>query len=160
MSACRRVFSARVVLGIALLLFAVSQFLPQYSGYWLERGWVFMNIADHVRGLLYGTHWTIELYFKVAGEMLGWTFQVLLVVAAPWLVEVLRRARPLLWVLRILAIGWVGWMTWEVTLRIDRSFGMSFPGGGSLMLWLSMMVGGIGLFLIRKRVVRKDVPEP
>ena len=146
----KRLWLARVFLVLGVVLVGLAHVLPtqadwlhavdppQRRGSELAKGMevVWGTLKAAVRGSIRGRE------LVGAGVVL---MVYLFVVAMPFFAGFLSRAKPLLWVVRVLAIGVAGWMQWQQVRFLGLRMG---PGAYSLTGGLWLMVAGF--FLIPK----------
>jgi hypothetical protein len=138
---------AKGVLWLAVGVFVVSQFLI-INSYAFGRGWWFLMIGDGFRVII--SDWANSEYFVVIAmvEVLLIVF-LLSLLAAPWLVDFLTKAPPILWMLRLVisvpaAIAvWV--YVWDGVVGSIEP-----PAFGIFLGLLAVVMNAIGLWMIPK----------
>jgi hypothetical protein len=151
---------ARMVLWLAVVAFGVSQLFTANSDE-SRVGWYFKDLADMMRSLSHGVlttnlNWTEAIAFVVAISFLT------ALIATPLLVNWLRRARPILWIMRLLALGILGILTYmlytllrfyHLAAQVFEEEREPYPVGIGFWLFLAaILFTTLGLWMIPKPV--------
>jgi hypothetical protein len=156
----RSIKPARFVLWSAVGLFAVSQFLPPLEGE-DARGWYFSDWANTIESL-----WTSVLTGNIdwaaAVEMMLTITLLAALIGIPLLAEWIRKARPILWILRFLALGGWGFLAFSIFQFLkfiqisSRVMGLEpepIPFRSGLWVFLAALIlTTLGLWMIPKAV--------
>lgn len=140
---------ARSILWLAFGLLFVSQFfgtiLNQPYRAWLFKDWWFLVVL--IGEMIQKGRYDWEPFLALA---VG-TFSFTVLVAAPWMVGLLNRIPPWLWLLRVLMAGAVVWMSWTIWETIEFFDAIEEPLPFQTGFWLffvSVAVNAFGLWLI------------
>ncbi|MGC4013494.1 MAG: hypothetical protein QM755_03095 [Luteolibacter sp.] len=120
----RRLRIAQVILAAALVVTTAAHFANSSRAedrpFW--KGWA--QVGNFLWRTLHGTSARLTDWMEI-GSVLGVTAALL---AAPFTVGLLHRAKPLLWIMRILATAFSGWFTYQLLIawglnRLSRETG-------------------------------------
>src|SRR5690606_14970675 len=102
---------AKAVLWLAVGLFLVSQFLP-FTADDRRVGWYFrvweISFQEAWSSARPGSADWLGNMGLVGGGFLVFLFILAIIVGSPWIMGFLRRARPILWIVRCLMLGLAG----------------------------------------------------
>jgi hypothetical protein len=159
---------AKMVLWVAIGLFALSQCLSGASLDAMDssRGWWFLSmkellpymISDYSGG--YGLN---RLFGNVGSLLLTFLFSLLV---CPWLVDFLSKARPVLWVARLLMTAAAGFVTRHLLSTEFSGKGFSWSPlltTGLFWAFAAVILNTIGLWMIPKAVgyhlaIAREIP--
>jgi hypothetical protein len=138
-----------IILWLAVGLLFASQFFGVVDGQ-PYRNWFFKDLWFLIERCWREMTGGEFSYFPLMALFVG-VFTAIVIVLAPWLVEVLARAKPWLWILRVLATAALLWILWDLRSMIEFSEISEKPLPYLTGYWLfltSIVLNTVGLWLI------------
>jgi hypothetical protein len=154
---------AKVVLWLAVGLFVVSQFLPftadDHRFGWYFRDWVISFQEAWSSARPGSADWLFNMGLA-GGGFLVFLFVLAIIVGGPWIMGFLRRARPILWIVRCLMLGLAGliafliyWVLAIIDLNHYMGMAVQFPSplSGTWVFLAALTINTLGLWMIPHR---------